>query len=282
MLTTGKRLGIGFAIIGALVGASLVAPTAAYAAQPQCGDVVKKDVKLTHDLNCTASGTDGLVIGKDGVDINLNGHKLIGPAGSYNAINDSNGFNSLTVRNGTIRGFAYGVYAYYASKLNLSDLDIMLKGTNDGYGVYAEYGVSPHFDRVTVDNAYYGFYLYSNDDLRLTHSKVTGGDSTQGYGLYDGYSVGKVDHFQASGVYYGAYVYSNTNGYTISNSTFNNAGFAGVYVSNSTPSWQYRYTLSKNTANNADSYGFYASYDVRGSGNKAKGAGTANFYNVPH
>jgi hypothetical protein len=282
MPTTGQRLGIGFATICAVGGLSLVAPTAAYAAQPHCGDVIKQDVKLTHDLNCTASSTNGLVIGKDGVDVNLNGHKLIGPVSGYYGIDNSNGYDGLSVRNGTIKGFGYGVYSYFGSKLNLSELNINLKGTNDNYGVYAQYGLSTHIDRVTVDNAAYGFYMYDNDGLRLTRSKATGNDSSTTYGLYDGYSVGKVDHFRASGAYYGAYVYSQTNGYTISNSTFNNAGNTGIYVSNSTPLWQYRYTLTKNTANSAGSYGFYASYDVRGSGNSAKGAGTQNYYNVPH
>jgi hypothetical protein len=282
MPITGKRLGTGVAAIIAVAGLSLVAPGAAYAAQPHCGDVIKKDVKLTHDLNCTGSSTDGLMIGKNGVDIDLNGHRIIGPESSYYGINDSNGYDGLTVRNGTIRGFSYGVYAYNASKVSLSDLQINLKGTNDNTGVFVEYGQSPHIDRVTVDNAAYGFYLYDNDGLRLTRSKATGNDSTTTYGLYDGYSVGKVDHFRATGAYYGAYVYSSTTGYTISNSTFNNAGNMGVYISNSTPLWQYRYTLNDNTANSAGSYGFYASYDVKGSGNSAKGAGTANFYNVPH
>jgi hypothetical protein len=53
-------------------------------------------------------------------------------------------------------------------------------------------------------------------------------------------------------------------------------------VSNSTPLATYRYTLTDNTANSAGSYGFYANYDVKGSGNKAKDAGTKNYYNVPH
>ncbi len=281
MPTTGKRLALGFAAVLALGGVTLLAPSAAYAAQPHCGDVIKHDVKLTHDLNCTA--TNGLEIGKSGIDINLNGHKISGPeSSSYYGIENGDGYDSVTVRNGTIKGFGYGVYSYNGSKLVLSHLKINLKGTNDYYGIYVEYSQSPHIDHVTVDNADYAFYLYENDGTRLTHSQATGNDSTTTYGIYDYYSAAKVDDFHASGAYYGAYVSGETPGYTISNSTFNNAGYTGIYVSNSTPLTQYRYTLTKNTANSAGSYGFYADYDVRGSGNKAKGAGSQNYYNVPH
>jgi hypothetical protein len=282
MSSTVKRFGIGFGIACALGGASLVVPSAAYAAQPHCGDVVKHDVKLTHNLKCAGSGGDGLEIGKDGVDINLNGHKIIGPASSYDGIDNGGGYDGVTVRNGTIKGFYNGVYNYYAARLHLSHLDIDLKGTNSSYGVYAYYGLNDRIDHVTVDNASYAFYLYDHDGLRLTRSKATGNSSGSTYGLYGGYLAGKVDHFRASGANDGVYVYGNTPGLTISNGTFNNAGYTGIYVSNSTPLSQNRYTLTDNTANSAGSYGFFASYDVRGSGNKAKGAGTQNYYNVPH
>jgi hypothetical protein len=282
MSSTVKRFGIGFGIACALGGASLVAPTAAYAAQPHCGDVIKHDVKLTHNLKCAGSSSDGLEIGKDGVDINLNGHKIIGPESSYYGIDDGNGYDGVTVRNGTIKGFNYGVYGSSASRLHLSHLDINLKGANHDFGVQVYYGVNNRFDHVTVDNAAYAFYLYDQDGIRLTRSKATGNSSVSTYGIYGAYLAGKVDHVRASGANHGLYVYGQTPGFTISNGTFNNAGYTGIFVSNSTPLSQYRYTLTDNTANSAGSYGFYANYDVRGSGNTATGAGTKNYYNVPH
>ena len=44
----------------------------------------------------------------------------------------------------------------------------------------------------------------------------------------------------------------------------NDAGYTGIYISNSTPFSNYDYTLKGNTANDADDYGFYAQYDVKG------------------
>jgi hypothetical protein len=277
-----KRLGIGTAMVLALGGAVALSPTSAFAAaQPHCGDTIKHDVTLTRDLDCSGSATNGLVVGADHVNINLNGHKIIGPASSNYGVY-LNGYDSVTVRNGTIKGFSFGVYGNYSSKVVLSNLKINLKGDNEYFGVYLEFGQNPHIDGVTVDNAQFGFYLDDNDGLVLTHSAVTGNKRTSTFGVYDVLSAGKIDHFKANGAYYGAYVGGPTPGYSISHSTFNNAGYAGVYVSNSTPLTQNRYTLTSNTANDSDSYGFYATYDTKGSGNKAKGAGTKNFYNVPH
>ena len=263
-------------------GALTLGVPAASAAQPQCGATIKHDVKLTHDLDCHATSTNGLNIGADGVDIDLNGHVIIGPASSNSGIYNGSGFDGVTVTHGRIRGFNYGIYNYYGSKLTVSRLTINLQGTNDDYGVYLEYSLSPHLDQVTVNNAAYGFYLYDNDRMNLTHSKVTGSDPSTTYGLYDNLSTGSVDGLTADGAEYGAYVAGETSGYTIKNSTFNDAGTTGINVGNSTPLFKYRYTLTKNTANDAGTYGFYASYDVDGSGNKASGAGTKNYNNVPH
>ncbi|UJA21269.1 hypothetical protein HJD18_14320 [Thermoleophilia bacterium SCSIO 60948] len=222
----------------------------------------------------------GLDIADDGVTIDLNGKKLIGPAGSYYGI-DSNEYDGLVVKNGTLEGWDSGIYGYYSSRMRLSDLEINLGGTNDDYGVFSQYAVDVKMNKVTVDNASYGFYLYSIDGLKLTDSKVTGSDDSTTYGLYDYNTVGTVDNLRANGAYYGAYVGGETGGYRILDSKFNNAGYAGAYVSNSTPLYRYRYTLTKNTANNAGTYGFYAGYDTRGAGNRATGAGTQDCRSVP-
>ncbi|MCP2249942.1 Right handed beta helix region [Lentzea aerocolonigenes] len=62
---------------------------------PQCGDTLRQSVKLTADLEC--SGTAGLVVGANGVTINLNGHALSGsPALTMTDV------DGTTIRNGTV------------------------------------------------------------------------------------------------------------------------------------------------------------------------------------
>src|SRR6185437_8148829 len=41
-----------------------------------CGQVIKQSVKLSDNLDCTS---DGLIVGADGITIDLNGHTLNGP-----------------------------------------------------------------------------------------------------------------------------------------------------------------------------------------------------------
>ena len=45
-------------------------------ASVSCGEVIKQSVKLTSNLDCK---TDGLIIGADGITVDLNGHTIKGP-----------------------------------------------------------------------------------------------------------------------------------------------------------------------------------------------------------
>jgi len=52
------------------------ATTAPISASVSCGEVIKQSVKLTSNLDCK---TDGIIIGADGITVDLNGHTLTGP-----------------------------------------------------------------------------------------------------------------------------------------------------------------------------------------------------------
>jgi parallel beta-helix repeat protein len=52
-------------------------------ASVSCGEVVKQSVKLTSNLDCK---TDGLIIGADGVTVDLNGHTITGPGVSTSKV----------------------------------------------------------------------------------------------------------------------------------------------------------------------------------------------------
>jgi Right handed beta helix region len=265
-------------VLMATAGALLLSATSASALT--CGQELKRDIKLRKNLNCSTSSTDGFEIAKHGVEIDLNGHRLIGDD-SYYGIDNSDGYDRLVVKNGRLDGWIYGVYGYNGSQSQFRSLRINLGATNSGYGLYLQYGVQTAIKNVTVDNASYGLYLNELDRLRIEKAKVTGSNPSSTYGIYGGYLAGKIEKVRANGANYGVYLYGESPGVRIEDSTANNTGFTGFYMSNSTPLSRYRYTLVDNTAKNADQYGFYASYDTYGGGNKATGAGTQNCYNVP-
>ena len=102
------------ALLLALLLAWLGGPPAA-AAPPvpgvACGDRVTTDVRLAADLVCPVRG---IVLAADGIDVNLNGHAILGPsAGRTLWPGVQVEAEGVTVRNGRISGFLYGVLAGY-------------------------------------------------------------------------------------------------------------------------------------------------------------------------
>jgi parallel beta-helix repeat protein len=70
-----------------------------------CGRTLTRDTTLQSDiLNCPG---DGLIIGANGVDLNLNGFTIDGTGLGAGVRN--NGFDNVTIKNGTISSFDYGI-----------------------------------------------------------------------------------------------------------------------------------------------------------------------------
>jgi parallel beta-helix repeat protein len=107
------------AVMGALavVGATAVGGAGAQASLVSCGDRITADTTLQQDLlNCP---NHGIVIGADGITLNLNGHLVDGdgtPAADCNQQEEpcdfglfNDGHDRVTVRDGSVREFAVGV-----------------------------------------------------------------------------------------------------------------------------------------------------------------------------
>ena len=76
---------------------------------------------LTRDLAC--AGRAGVVVGASGITINLNGFTLDGDRsfGRY-GVDDLNGFDRVTVEDGVVRNFDYGLVGFGANRLVVSGL----------------------------------------------------------------------------------------------------------------------------------------------------------------
>jgi parallel beta-helix repeat protein len=74
----------------------------------ECGDTITHDFTLSGDVECFGFTTDGLVVGADGIDVNLNGHTLSGPivfTWSFltpYGVDNTAGHDDVTIRNGTV------------------------------------------------------------------------------------------------------------------------------------------------------------------------------------
>jgi parallel beta-helix repeat protein len=118
--------GLGFV----LVLTALAGPSAAAARHGQplrCGDAITTDTRLTANLMDCA---EGVVIGADGITLDLNGHRIDGDASVDSVGIDVEGHRGVTIENGAVREFAEGVLV-----LGGSDITIRrVTSTDEGHG----------------------------------------------------------------------------------------------------------------------------------------------------
>jgi Tol biopolymer transport system component len=110
-----RLLGL-LAALAVAVAFPALGPGQALASHVHCGDVITQDTTLDSDLiDCPGNG---LVIGAPNITVDLNGHVIAGVSGNEAAgiANEpgsgSQGYDDVTVENGTIRQFGTGVDVY--------------------------------------------------------------------------------------------------------------------------------------------------------------------------
>jgi large repetitive protein len=115
----------------------------AMATHVSCGDTITQDTTLDSDLiNCP---TNGLIIGADGVTLDLNGHTIdASPDCCHEGIVNTapygaSGYSDITIENGTVRDFTVPIHLSLASHIRImrtsliagKDRGIVLDGTRD-------------------------------------------------------------------------------------------------------------------------------------------------------
>jgi len=105
-----------------------------------CGQTLTSDLHLSEDLFCERR-TDvlkGLVVGADGIVIDLGGHAVIGSSGP--GIDNSGGYDDVTIRNGAVDAFGTGILLDGASRNRIRGVRA---GTRtDGRGPTTSIGIS--------------------------------------------------------------------------------------------------------------------------------------------
>lgn len=95
-------------------------------------------IRFTGNVTCLLGvATPGIRIGADGLDINLNGYSLNGPVftggGGEPAIDNSGGFDDLTIHDGSIGNFGDGIHAEGADRVRI--LHVGSFGPQDGIDI---------------------------------------------------------------------------------------------------------------------------------------------------
>ena len=169
-----------------------------------CGVSVSTNAVLGQDLNCVG---DGIVVNGMGITINLNGHTLAGDGGvSDNGVDNSGGFDKVTVKNGVVRNFQVGVYANDADHFSVSNVvasgnffGFRLFGDslsvassnasgNSGNGMELVGNTASARSTIAVGNDASGIFLGGEGD-KVTGVTVSGNGSNGLFGTADSVSV---------------------------------------------------------------------------------------------
>lgn len=271
------------AAIGAFV-ALILGPSSASAQTEQltCGETVTHSVTLASDVSCPEFGSTGLVVGADGIAIDLNGHSVTGPDGlgfGSGVGIENQGHKGVTIRNGSISLFRDGVDLTGARANRLSHLSVMGQGSavviNGGAADLVK-------DSNLIAARVAGISVTGSDGVLLLRNKV----SSFGLGIEVASNHTSVIDNSAEGVY-GISVGGSSN--LIFRNSASNSGVDGIIVGGT-------YTLViantatanhsdgihvespstlivGNTANDNGNYGIEAVSGVRAFANRATGNG---------
>jgi hypothetical protein len=255
-----------------------------------CGQTVRTDVTLTADLDCSSGGTNGLYIGKDGVTVDLNHHKIIGAGGDdgYEGI-ENDGYNDVTIENGTIEGFKDQILlndvvankvshtylnpssiGYYNGVLlnNGSGTKLTDNHINDAHlSIQAKSGSANLILRNRFTNASYGLWTQGETGDKVVDNVSDGLFSTRGFYSWNDQGI-LFRGDQADGGYYGFYA-SQPAGVKYVDVTASHNVTSGIYVDLYVPATRWRASIWNSTANDNGDYGMYAAYPVRSGGNVA-------------
>jgi parallel beta-helix repeat protein len=133
-----------------------------------CGAYVTQDVTLHSDLYGCLDG--GLIVGRSGVTIDLNGHTITG-MGQGDGIS-AMGVSGVTIKNGSVVNFEVGARLTMVSKSRLLDTRFSM---NTDASLFAEGATQNKFLRVTMtENGDGGFRLVGSSNNRIAGSNISG------------------------------------------------------------------------------------------------------------
>jgi Right handed beta helix region len=137
-----------------------------------CGETVTSDIRLTGNLECPQE--PGFVIGADGVDINLAGHSMLGGigvgGGGPRGIDNSGGFDGLTVRNGDVTGFGFGIFISGGTANRVLDVAAAAAGN----AITIEGGSLNEIRNSDLFGRSWGVLVTDSDDLLVAGTSASG------------------------------------------------------------------------------------------------------------
>jgi parallel beta-helix repeat protein len=260
----------------AVVAGSVAALMALSAAQASahnvsCGDTITRDTKLKRDLlDCPA---DGIVIGRGRITLDLGGHMIVG-TGVGNGVDNSGGYNRVTIKNGTILDFNNGVFLDSANRNRVSDL-LVASNVMDGVGLLGSNNNRIE-ETVAIANDGAGIRLDGQSNGNDVDDNLATRNMVFGVVAENGSSNNDVTENAAFRNGFGIYVDANgSTGNLIERNIASRNDLDGIQVGDATT------VVRRNTANNNGDTGINAPFGaIDGGGNRAAGNVVAQCVNV--
>ncbi len=220
LATTALAAALAIVVAGPSEGSSTVPITT-------CGQTVTTNAVLTKDLVC--GGSNGISVGAAGITIDLKGFTLSGDLSpGHSGIDDTAGYDHLTVRNGVLRNFAIGVFAFNgADEVSLSNL---AASGNTAYGIYV-HGASTTVKSSTASGNSKGIQV--DGDSATIQSLTASGNSA--HGIVVNGDLAEIKSSIASGNA-ATGIIANGASDSISSSTASGNGFHGILVTGASAS----------------------------------------------
>jgi Periplasmic copper-binding protein (NosD) len=155
-----------FRYVGAAAVFALAAPAAAHATEPACGATITSDVRLRADLaRCPG---DGLVIGADGITVDLSRHTVAG-TGAGAGLRLA-GHRGVKIRGGTVTGFARGIDVLDGATANSVE-GVQSTGNRTGIAFTASDGNTVRLSSLSA-NAVTGVLVFGSAGTRVLANRV--------------------------------------------------------------------------------------------------------------
>jgi len=136
-----------------------------------CGDIIVVDTKLEANLSCGSE--PGLAIDADGVTLDLNGFTISGSSLEIGVF--SGGFSGITIKNGSISGFQFGIYMVETADVEIKQLTFANQ-TQDSVVIFDGVNVNIADIQVSVpETAGSAIILIDVDNATVKNATVDGG-----------------------------------------------------------------------------------------------------------
>jgi len=134
---------------------------------PGCGEVVRGNVNLTANLNCSG---DGIIVGADGTVINLNGYTISGPGQQSSKVGVvvPNNNNIMVLGPGIIKNFQTGIMTTGSNNVEIKS--IILKGNE--IAVFMTGADNTQLKENTIENNSLGVASHSTNGASLISNLI--------------------------------------------------------------------------------------------------------------